>query len=84
VFFTPDKLQAVFQALDKWEERGISPGAMMQAVCLAGPDGPVSTSFLPLRRGSVSIMSMLPGMEVWPESDCSDEGMGERETSARD
>jgi hypothetical protein len=43
MFFTPDKLQAVFHALDKWEERGISPKSMMQALCVAGPDGPVST-----------------------------------------
>jgi hypothetical protein len=40
--FSPDKLQAVYKELDKWEERGIDPRAMIQAFCFAGADGPVS------------------------------------------
>lgn len=39
--FSPDKLQAVFETLDKWESEGFDPKSFTLAACTAPPHGPV-------------------------------------------
>lgn len=41
LMFSPDKLQDVFDSLDKWEDEGFDPKSFIFAVCTAPPQGPV-------------------------------------------
>lgn len=64
--YTPDKLQSVFDTLDKWEDEGFDPKSAIYAVCAARPQGKPVCHLVPKNTRAYVLTSLSKEVVVVP------------------